>query len=149
MKLINFYFVNSTIHSFATSKITMWLSGAHRAESIKWSMPWRLSNKDQLLSVLIARLRCDCGYIRTVCLPEHLPHWHSHGNANCRFDSWCSFSQPRTECLNHRNANDEPLPVSRLIGNLGNNLQIYTLPSAPNTEPLYHTLRIFNQTIIE
>ena len=55
----------------------------------------------------------------------------------------------RTECLNHRNANDEPLPVSRLIGNLGNKLQICTLPSAPNTEPLYHTLRIFNQTIIE
>ena len=48
----------------------------------------------------------------------------------------------RTECLNHRNANDEPLPVSRLIGNLGNKLQICTLPSAPNTEPLSYLKNI-------
>lgn len=32
----------------------------------------------------------------------------------------------RTECLNHRYAHDEPLPVSRLIGNLGNKLQVCT-----------------------
>lgn len=32
----------------------------------------------------------------------------------------------RTECLNHRYSHDEPLPVSRLIGNLGNKLQICT-----------------------
>ena len=32
----------------------------------------------------------------------------------------------RTECLNHRYSHDEPLPVSRLIGNLGNKLQVCT-----------------------
>jgi hypothetical protein len=32
----------------------------------------------------------------------------------------------RTECLNHRYAHDEPLPVSRLINNLGNKLQVCT-----------------------
>ena len=33
MKLINFYFVNSTIHSFTISKITMWLSvGEHQSQ---------------------------------------------------------------------------------------------------------------------
>lgn len=32
----------------------------------------------------------------------------------------------RTECLNHRYAHDEPLPVSRLIGTLGNKLQVCT-----------------------
>jgi len=32
----------------------------------------------------------------------------------------------RTECLNHRYANDEPLPCARLITSLGNKLQICT-----------------------
>lgn len=32
----------------------------------------------------------------------------------------------RTECLNHRYAHDEPLPVSRLISSLGNKMQVCT-----------------------
>lgn len=32
----------------------------------------------------------------------------------------------RTECLNHRYAHDAPMPVGRLIGLVGNKMQICT-----------------------
>ncbi|KAL0273338.1 UNVERIFIED_CONTAM: hypothetical protein PYX00_006031 [Menopon gallinae] len=32
----------------------------------------------------------------------------------------------RTECLNHKYVNDEPLPISRLITNIGNKMQVCT-----------------------
>lgn len=32
----------------------------------------------------------------------------------------------RTECLNHRYSHDAPLPVGRLIGAVGNKLQVCT-----------------------
>ena len=149
MKLINLYFVNSTIHSFTTSKITMWLSGAHRAESIKWSMPWRLSNKDQQLSVLIARLSLWL-WLHQNCLLDRrsssltltwecqLQVWQLmlvFSAATCEQSAWTTDTPTTSPCL--------------FLGSLETweiNCRFVHFPQL-QTPNHYHTLRIFNQTI--